>query len=205
MRKKTLYRILYVTIILAILGAFIFQLCGINLLKKDGFTKIPSLLSAVVLFWGFYLSIGWKIPGLKYLVYKENLNGTWYGTYNSKNFTSAEEFNGGIAVVIRQTFLTLDVKSYTENFINYSFGEVLNYDSKSDSHQLIYLYSQSQFNPTDDNVRKGTSELNLHCNIHQEELFGDFWTNHNSKGFLQLKKISKKHSKSFAEAQNIKK
>ena len=204
MKKQTINRILYITIILAVLGFFILKLFNINILTKDGAMKIPSLLSGVVLFWGFYFSIGWKLPILKYLVYKENINGTWLGHYSSKNFTSNDVFQGEIAVVIRQNFLSLNVKSFTENYINYSFAEVLNYDSKSDTHQLIYLYSQSQFNPTDDNIRKGTSELNLHCNIKSKELFGDFWTNHNSKGDLKLKKITTKYTKSFLEAKKIK-
>jgi len=203
MSKEILTRILYVTIILAILGFLILNLFGMNILDSTGFLKIPSLLSGIVLFWTFYIAIGWKLPLLKYIVYKENLNGTWFGTYTSKNFTSNEEFNGNISVVIRQNFLNLNVKSFTENYVNHSFGEVLNYDSKSDSHQLIYLYSQNEFNPTDDNYRKGTSELNLHCNVDEDEFFGDFWTNHNSKGFLNLKKISKKHCKSFSETNKL--
>jgi len=204
MGKNTINRILYITLILAVVGVFILKLFHINILAKEGLIKIPSLLSVIVLFWGFYFSMGWKLPILKYLVYKENLNGTWLGYYSSKNFTSNDVFQGEIAVVIRQSFLSLNVKSFTDKYINYSFGEVLKYDSKSDTHQLIYLYSQSQFNPTDDNIRKGTSELKLYCNIKSKELFGDFWTNHNSKGDLKLTKITKKYSKSFLEAKKIK-
>lgn len=203
MKKSTFERILQVTAVLTIIIIFIFRLSGINIFSKEGVIKIPTIISIVVIFWAFYLGIGWKWPLIKYIVYQENLNGTWFGKYNSKNFTSDEVFVGDIAIVIKQSFLRIDVKSYTEHYINYSFGEALKYDSKSDTNQLIYLYSQSQFNPADDNIRKGTSELMVHFNLSATELYGDFWTNHNSKGKLNLIKLSSKHSKSFLEAKKL--
>lgn len=200
MKKSTLERILKVTVILTLLGIVIFQLLGINIFSKEGFVKIPSLISGIILFWVFYIGVGWKWPLLKYIVYQENINGTWFGNYSSQDFTTDNKFEGEIVIVIRQSFLRIDVKSFTVNYINYSFGEAFSYDSKSDSNQLIYLYSQSQFNPTDDSIRKGTSELMLHFNVNGKEFFGDFWTNHNSKGTLNLKKVTSKHTKSFLEA-----
>lgn len=202
MNKKTLDRILQITGILVVLGIFIFTLFNINIFTLEGVTKIPTLISGIVLFWGIYISWGWKTPILKRLVYRENLNGTWYGTYSSKDSLSNVHYEGEIAIVIRQSFLRLNVKSYTSKYLNYSFGEALNYDSHSDSHRLIYLYSQSQFNPTDDNTRKGTSELQLISEPKKDKLFGDFWTNHNSKGYLNLTRITVKHSKSFEEAKS---
>jgi hypothetical protein len=202
-KKSTLERILKVTVILTVIGILVFQLVGINIFTKAWFIKIPTLISIVVLFWIFFISIGWKWPVLKYIVYQENINGTWFGAYYSTDYTSDQKYSGEIALVIRQSFLRIDVKSFTTNYINYSFGEVFAHDSKSDSNQLIYLYSQSQFNPTDDTIRKGTSELMLHFNVNQKEFFGDFWTNHNSKGNLKLKKVAYKHAKSFLEAKKL--
>nr|WP_255487967.1 hypothetical protein [Pontibacter sp. KCTC 32443] len=181
----------------------IFQLLGINIFSKEGLVKIPSLISGVVLFWVLYISFGWKLPLVKYIVYQENINGTWFGQYASTDFTTNKIYEGEIAIVIRQSFLRIDVTSLTENYINYSFGEAFTHDSKSDSNQLIYLYSQSEFNPTDDKIRKGTSELMLHFNVDEKEFFGDFWTNHNSKGNLNLKKVKSKHAKSFLEAKKF--
>ena len=200
MNKELLIRILQATVILVILLIFLFLSFGINVFTLAGVSKLPSILSLVVLFWGFYFSIGWKWPVLKSIAKRENLNGTWFGTYTSKNQLTNAEFEGDISVVIRQNFLVVDVKSFTDKYINYSYGEALNYDNKSDKHQLIYLYSQNDFKPTDDNVRRGTSELQLHYDLKKKELFGNFWTNHNSQGYLNLKKISSKQAKSFNEA-----
>lgn len=200
MNKELLIRILQATVILVILLIFLFLSFGINVFTLAGASKLPSILSLVVLFWGFYFSIGWKWPVLKSIAKRENLNGTWFGTYTSKNQITNAIFEGDISVVIRQNFLVVDVKSFTDKYINYSYGEALNYDNKSDKHQLIYLYSQNDFKPTDDNVRRGTSELQLHYDLKRKELFGNFWTNHNSQGYLNLKKISSKQAKSFNEA-----
>lgn len=200
MNKELLMRILQATVILVIFLIFLFLLFGINVFTLSGVSKLPSILSLVVLFWAFYFSIGWKWLMLKWIAKRENLNGTWFGTYTSKNQLTNVEFEGDISVVIRQNFLVVDVKSFTDKYINYSYGEALNYDNKSDKHQLIYLYSQNDFKPTDDNVRRGTSELQLHYDLKKKELFGNFWTNHNSQGYLNLKKISSKQAKSFNEA-----
>jgi hypothetical protein len=200
MSKELLIRILQVTAILVILLIFLFLTFGINVFTLAGVSKLPSILSLVVLFWVFYFSFGWKWPVLKNIAKKENLNGTWLGTYSSKNQLNSAEFDGEIVVVIRQNFLVVDVKSFTEKYINYSYGEALNYDNKSDTHQLIYLYSQNDFKPTDNNARRGTSELQLHYDLKNKELFGNFWTNHNSQGHLNLRKISSKQAKSFNEA-----
>jgi hypothetical protein len=200
MNKELLTKTLQVTVILVFLLIFLFLLIGINVFALEGISKLPSILSIVVLFWGFYFSIGWKWPILKYIAFKENLNGTWLGTYTSKNQVTGAEFEGEIAVIIRQNFLMVNVKSLTSNYVNHSYGEALNYDNKSDTHQLIYLYSQNDFKPTDDNARRGTSELQLNYNLKSKELFGNFWTNHNSQGHLNLTKISKKQAKSFSEA-----
>lgn len=131
MNKELMIRILQVTVVIVLLLVFVFLLFGINVFTLEGVSKLPSILSIVVLFWGFYFSIGWKWPIIKHIVFKENLNGTWFGTYTSKNPISGDEFEGEIAIVIRQSFLVINVKSFTSNYINLSYGEALKYDNKS--------------------------------------------------------------------------
>jgi hypothetical protein len=183
-----------------IIGLITFYKLDIEIQSIKAITTCSGIVSGIAFFWISYFSFFWKVPYFNLILYKENLNGTWFGSYDSTNFTTKNKSTGEIVIIIRQNFLNLNVKSFTEDYINYSFGEVVNYDSKSESHQLIYLYSQSEFTPTDDKNRKGTSELKLLEELKDKKLFGDFWTNHNSKGRLSFKRISKKHSTSFKEA-----
>src|SRR5690606_38223276 len=129
MKKSTLERILKVTVLLTVTVILIFQLFGINIFTKEGAVKIPTIISIITFFWIFYISYGWKWPLIKYIVYQENINGTWYGKYFSKNFTSNQTYEGKIAVVIRQSFLRIDVTSLTKEYINYSFGEAFSHNS----------------------------------------------------------------------------
>ena len=206
MKIKELKRILQITIapmfVLSVIGLLY---ADVNLLTLSGLKKLSPIITILVLFWIFYLTIGWKLPILKYIVYKENLNGTWYGKYDSRDILNNKNYKGEIAIVIRQTFLTINVKSFTDKYLAYSFGETLLKEEKSDSKQLVYLYSQNQFNPTDKLTRKGASELHLTDEDDNKKLFGIFWTNYNSEGNLSFIRVSKKHVKSFAKAKQFNK
>ncbi len=205
MDKNILNRILQVTVIMVVAGIFLLTLFSINIFALTGLTKIPTLISGIVFIWALYFTWGWKLLYLRKLVFRENLNGTWYGTYRSKGISTNTKFEGEIALVIRQSFLSVNVTSYTERYINNSFGEALNHQPDNDSHQLVYLYSQFEFKPSDDNSRKGATELTLYVDLKKRKLFGNFWTNHDSVGNLNLVRISKKHCKSFKAAQKLQK
>jgi len=199
MKQSEINRVVYITVGLTLTGIFILILARIDILTWAGIKTVASFFSTIILLWGLYFSFGWKLPVLRHILYKENLNGTWYGTYYSKKISTGEEYRGDIALVIRQSFLAINIKSFTTHYRNFSFGEALNYNKASDHHQLIYLYSQSKLNPTDDNIRKGTSELELISEGNNKKLVGDFWTNHDSKGYLDLNRISKIHFQSFTD------
>ena len=206
MDNDTIKRILqYSGLLVFLIGPFVFWKFNIEVKSFKALTTCFSILSGIVIWWTCYFSFLWKWKGFRRILYKENLNGTWLGEYNSNSLTDGKVYQGEIVIVIRQNFLNLNVKSFTEQYINYSFGEAVNYDSKSESHQLVYLYSQSQFKPIDDNIRKGASELKLLMEPNELKLFGSFWTNHNSKGTLSLKRISEIHCTSFKEAKNLQK
>lgn len=196
MKKTEINKILYITIGLTIAYMFSLQYVGINSFSIEGFRKISSFFSCVVILWGLYFYYGWKIPVLNKLIYKTNLNGSWFGTYSSKG-TDGKEYKGEIALVIRQTFLNINVTSHTDKYLSYSFAETLLHNKESESNQLVYLYSQNEFDPTDERLRKGSSELHLLCELNGKTLFGEFWTNYNTKGKLNVKHVSSYHYNSF--------
>lgn len=204
MKKEEVNRIIQASLIFGFVLLLSYAyFCKVGLFSFETLKFIPSTLGIITFSWGLYFSFLWKWKFFRHILYKENLNGTWLGTYTSTNFTTNEQYKGKIAIVIRQKFLNVNVQSFTENYINYSFGEAVKYHSESELLELIYLYSQSPLNPTDDRIRKGTSELKLQIELGEYKLFGDFWTNHNSKGSLEFERTSKKHCTSYKEANKL--
>lgn len=203
MEDKYITRILKVTVILIFCVAGLLHLTGTNLLSMEGLKKISIFFSVTTLFWAFYFKVGWKLPLLKYIAYKENLNGTWFGQYKSIDRIEGKQFEGEIGIVVKQTFLNIAVISYTQDFISYSYGASILYNIDHQNNKLVYLYSQKEFNKADENTRKGTSELQLIKGEKEKKLFGNFWTNHNSKGSLDLVLVNKKHFNSFEDIKEI--
>lgn len=202
MEKEEIKRMLYITMVFTILGISGLYFYGINVFTKEGVFKISSVISGIAIFWTFYFAYLWKFPILNNLIYRNNLNGTWLGEYYSKDLTSGQEYRGEIALVIRQSFLNINITSYTERYLSFSFAESFIVNNERKKHQLVYLYSQNEFDITDDNARKGATELLAICESESMKLFGHFWTNKNSKGKLDIKRVSKKHYNSFNDAKN---
>lgn len=200
MKKKEINRIIFISIALSVLAMITLQIFNVDMLSFEGFRMITPIFSGIVIFWAFYFAMGWKIPIINKLLYKNNLNGTWFGEYRSQDIKNDQEYDGEISLVIRQTFLNINVTSYTSNYLAYSFAESLLLNDDNKGNQLVYLYSQNEFNPIDETSRKGTSELHLTFDLKNEKLFGKFWTNHNTKGHMNVIKISKQHLKSFEKA-----
>ena len=159
-------------------------------------------VSGLTVWWWFYFKIGWKFPLLKKILPRINLNGTWFGKYESRN-AKMEVSSGEIAVRIKQDYLSISLNSFTEQSHHSSYSEELTYDEKSDIHGIVYVYSQKENSIFDTAKRNGTSELTLK-NINNEHwLEGDFWTGHDTQGKIKVKRISKKHIDTFDEAKSV--
>lgn len=159
-----------------------------------GAVKVSTLLT---FWWYFYFNFGWRIPIFNKMLYKINLNGTWYGTYESASSDTEEINTGNMVIRIKQNFLNVSVYSYTEKYKNFSHSEELKYDDKSDTNGLIYVYSQKENDPMDLASRNGTAELQIVKNKDTYKLSGEFWTIMGTKGRLNLVRVSKKIVDSF--------
>ena len=203
MEKDVINKILIISIGLTIAGFLLLLFNGINMLEMNGIRRLSLLFTVIPIFWAFYFKYGWKWPVLKCILYKENLTGAWLGVYQSVDVLNDKTYEGEIVVNIEQSFLNMTITSFTNKYISFSYGEVIMLDPKSERTRLVYLYSQNQFDPTDVSARKGTSELYLLKEQDKERLFGDFWTNHNSKGKLDLYKIASYNVHSLDAAKQI--
>lgn len=164
--------------------------------------KVTTILSG---FWWLYFNYLWKLPVFKKLVFKENLNGIWFGTYESVNLKSDEgiQCTGEIAVRIHQTYLNIGIKTLTKRFNNFSFAETLKYENNNNLYRLHYFYSQKESKEFEPTSRPGVSSLELKKRGKDYYLEGEFWTNHGTNGKLKVKRIDNKTVDIFEEAKKI--
>lgn len=205
MDKNTQLRIVTISYIISVVGSFIINYLKIKNIDFHGVVSAIKISSILTFWWLFYFKIGWKIPILKKILYRINLEGTWFGTYESCSIKDNNTYRGKIALRIKQDFLNLSIISLTDKYKNYSYSEELKYEEKSNLHELVYVYSQKENSVADRNSRNGASELKL---IHDktnnsQKLEGDFWTSVGSQGVLKVTKISKKVVDSYEEAEKI--
>jgi hypothetical protein len=161
--------------------------------------NVPTILT---LWWLFYFKYGWTLPGIKWIVFRVNLNGTWFGSYQSFD-SKNQEAKGEIGIRIKQDFLTISLKSFTEKFNNYSYSEEVKYEEKSETYGVVYVYSQKENNILDTSQRNGTSELTLKKSDDTLYLEGVFWTAHGTNGKLSVRKITEKQIDTFKETKSI--
>ena len=167
-----------------------------------GSVRVVSILTGL---WLFYFNVGWRIPILKRILFRIDLNGTWYGKYVSHDYKDGSCNRGTIAIRIVQTYLGASLISQTRAFQNYSYSEEVKYDKKSKKHGIVYAYSQKENGLFDTGHRNGASELTLVFRSANREywLEGDFWTIHGTKGSICVKRICKRHIDTFDEAKSV--
>ena len=202
MRLGEQKRIIFISYLAGVLLNLLIEFIPENLLGIEAIISSLKTVSILTGWWWFYFKIGWKLPVLKKILPRINLNGTWFGEYESQD-QKKKYFSGEIAVRIKQDYLNISLNSFTEKYQHYSYSEELKYDEKSDIHGIVYVYLQKENNIFDTAQRNGTSELTLK-NINNEYwLKGDFWTIHGTQGKIKVKRISKKHIDTFDEAMSV--
>ena len=167
-----------------------------------GSVRVVSILTG---WWLFYFKFGWRLPYLKRILFRIDLNGTWYGEYISRDYKDGSCNRGTIALRIVQDFLSASLISQTRAYQNYSYSEEVKYDKKSKKHGIVYAYSQKEKGLFDTGQRNGASELTLVFRSAKEEywLEGYFWTIHGTKGSICVKRICKRHIDSFDETKSV--
>jgi hypothetical protein len=203
MNKQEQLRIVSISYLISIGITFILSYLKSSSLNINDILSAFRVSTILTVWWCFYFNIGWKIKYVNKILYRINLNGTWYGTYKSVNTNTGDVYEGEIIIRIKQSFLTLSINSYTEKYTNYSHSEVLKYDEKSDIHGLVYVYSQKENNPLDLDARNGTAELVVLDDNEKYKLNGEFWTILGSKGLLNVTRISDKCTNSFISGKKL--
>ena len=84
--------------------------------------RVVSILTG---WWWFYFKIGWKLPLLNRILFRIDLNGTWFGKYKSHDHEKGTTFYGEIAIRIVQDYLSVSLISYTNKYQSLSVTPLL--------------------------------------------------------------------------------
>lgn len=203
MSKKEQLMIVSISYLISIAGSFGLSYLKVNNLDFFGLLSAFKVSTLLTVWWIFYFKFGWRIPVLNKILYRINLSGTWYGTYESARPDNNESYKGNIVLRIYQDFLKISIISFTEKYINYSYSEEIKYEDKSNTHGLVYVYSQKENNPFDLDARNGTSDLKVLRYQDTYKLEGEFWTILGTKGILKVLKVSDKIVDSFMDGKML--
>lgn len=161
----------------------------------------PAVGVAVFLFGVFYKA-AWRWEWLAKWMNRPVVHGIWKGELRS-------DFGAGggrplivpIYFVVRQTYLTLSVQSFTERQDGESRLEALLKNSKTEATRLCYVFELRKLYPGANSLTSGAGDLKLVGE--GRELRGTYWTNTPTHGELLLKLISRDSNgiASFDDAQ----
>ena len=203
MNKRDLSRFVIITYVFSYLLSLAYSELPTNSSFISLISQMINASTIILLCWLCYMKWGWRKKILKHLMYRPNLNGTWYGRYSAEDISTKKIFNGSIAFRIKQNLFGISVISFTENYSNSSYSEELFHEEKSDESKIIYVYAQEGADTSDLSKRDGACELVLKNIRNRDCLHGKFWTAHGTKGKLNVSKISETQVDSFHEAEEI--
>ena len=184
---------IYTTIVIVV---FIWSICfsveKFDVNSFDSFKAICSGISVSLLFWFFFFRWGWKWLGLKKLIYKPNVNGTWIGEFKSdwRDKNGNELPPGKFVMVIRQSWLSYSIRAYTKLLKTQSYVETLKFDDSKGTKLFAYLYSVKRSSSGEHDTRQGAAELDLSESASTRILEGDFWTLAGTAGFVKVRQVS---------------
>lgn len=119
--------------------------------------------SWAVLFSTWVFRLPWTYGWLAWLTGRPIIHGVWFG-YLDTSYESGDESVGKripIAFVIKQTFLTYSLLSYTERQDSVTLAETLDVDEKHNTIHLRYMYRFQIMRATERKQTTGAGELKL--------------------------------------------
>ena len=205
MNSGEVKKIIYLSVLFAVSVAMsISYLVKISLISVNYLRILSYCLSSIMLIWTAYFKWGWKLPVLRMVFNRPNLNGTWVGMAisNWKDADGRVSDPFRIALVIRQSFLSIHITAHTEKIISSSFAEVLTIDRERGQKMLVYLYREAE------TVRKKGVLLEGTCSLRLAEicsnpckmcLKGDFWNSLGNVGSLSVNRINDEYIDTYEE------
>lgn len=164
----------------------------LNNFKVVSFESLKSInlgISMAAVFWFGYFKWVWKWPYFRKILYRPNVNGTWLGEFKSdwKNDKGLENPPKKFVLVIRQHWLSISIRAFTDLQKTESYVETLIFDDSKGVKLIAYLFSEKRVGAGDHGSRQGAAELDLIEDGSKKYLEGHFWTQAGTRGYIKVK------------------
>lgn len=165
------------------------QLIGADPLTV-GWRSFTFALTIATLAFGVFYKLAWKSPRIARWIGRPIVHGVWRGTLFSDYKTDKEKpLEIPIFFVIRQTYLTLSLESFTKSQEGESKLEALIRNARTEATRLSYVFELRRQFRGENKLTIGAGELRLQEN--STILRGFYWTNTPTHGELKLKLVSR--------------
>lgn len=139
---------------------------------------------------GFFANMTWKSERLAKWLGRPIVHGVWRGRLNT--VYKGESRSIEIAFVIRQTFMSLSIESFTQDQEGESKIEALIRNSKTQATRVCYIFELKRQYKGENRLTTGAGDLKL---IEAgKKLKGNYWTNSPTDGDIELTLISRECS-----------
>jgi hypothetical protein len=159
-------------------------------------SSVPKSISFALtvtsgLFYVFY-RWGWRTKWIAKWMGRPVVHGVWLG-YLSSDFgrlPTDEPLRKPIVFVIRQTYLTLSIQSFTDSQVGESKLEALIRNARTDATRIAYVFELKNEYPGARKLTNGAGDLQLLAD--DSALKGTYWTSNPTHGTLSLRLQSDK-------------
>lgn len=154
------------------------------------FRSFSAAVTVAVLLFGLVYKIAWKSERVARWMRRPIVHGVWRGTLRSNYGRNPDSpLIVPIVFVIRQTYLTISVQSFTPSQDGESKLEALVQSEKNDSTLLSYLFELQRFSGGENKLTTGAGQLKL---LNDNRLLrGFYWTNSPTRGEARLELVSR--------------
>jgi hypothetical protein len=165
-------------------------------INADALKRLPEAVTVYATFHLIFVGWLWKFPLLRaWLVPLPNLTGRWKGTLTStwREREVEKSSRRDITLIIRQKFSSISCVMYSSESMSVSDAAVLMDGGASGIPVLSYNYQNTPRVSARErsNVHLGAVVLRVHLSPDAWFLQGEYWTNRQTAGEMQLNFISR--------------
>lgn len=154
--------------------------------------SVTFSLASTTLFFGAFFRLAWRSPKISRWMRRPIVHGVWRGKLCS-DFSMDDDNTHSVEVpiifVIRQTYLTLSIESFTKFQEGESKLEALIQNRRTEATRLCYVFELRRQYEGEKKLTSGAGELKLIDNA--KRLRGHYWTNTPTNGDIELELITR--------------